>query len=417
MSENSQKNFFWGASTSSHQVEGNNHNQWSEWEIKNSKKLARSSKRKLSKLKSWEFVKDRAHDPENYISGKGIDHYNLYEKDFDLAKQINLNSLRFSIEWSRIEPLPGEWNQEAIDHYKNYIKAMRARGLSPFLNIWHWTIPVWFADLGGFEKSENLKYFDRYMKKLGEELIEHVDYVMVLNETNVYSTFSYLTRQWPPAGRSFSKFLRVNWNLIEAYKIAYLDLKAAKPTIQVGFAQNLSENEPSNKYNPISKLFVKIFDEYWNWYFMDRVAKETDFIGINYYNTQYINFFKIKAPYEPMNDLGWYMNPSGIYNLGLKVWKRYSKPIIISENGVADERDVYRKWWIEETVKSIEKLKSEGVGIFGYFHWSLLDNFEWAYGWWPKFGLISVDRDTMHRTVKNSAIQYSEIIKKFEDKN
>ena len=111
------------------------------------------------------------------------------------------------------------------------------------------------------------------------------------------------------------------------------------------------------------------------------------------------------------------MNPSGIYNLGLKVWKRYSKPIIISENGVADERDVYRKWWIEETVKSIEKLKSEGVGIFGYFHWSLLDNFEWAYGWWPKFGLISVDRDTMRRTVKNSAIQYSEIIKKFEDKN
>jgi beta-glucosidase len=412
MIDSTEEKFFWGASTASHQVEGGTKNQWSEWELKNSKRLANSSKRRLSKLKNWESIKTRAHDPDNYISGKGVDHYNLYEKDFDLAKQLYLNSLRFSIEWSRIEPEPGVWDENEIDHYKKYIKAMKVRGITPFLNIWHWTIPIWFAELGGFEKSDNLKFFKRFIEKLSQELIEDVDYVMILNETNVYSTFSYLSRQWPPAGRSFSKYFKVNLNLVKAYKIAYLSFKAVKPTIQIGFAQNLAETRPSNKYNPISNISVKLIDYYWNWWFIDRVVAETDFIGINYYNTQYVNFLKIKAPTEPMSDLGWYMNPSGIFELATKVWNRYSKPIIISENGVADELDQYREWWIRETVESINKLKAQNVAIFGYLHWSLLDNFEWAYGWWPKFGLIKVDRENMNRTIKKSAKSYSEIIRK-----
>ena len=411
MSQSSLKNFFWGASTSSHQVEGGNNNQWTQWELHNSKRLARGSKRKLSKFKNWEDIKDRAQNPENYISGKGVDHYNLYKKDFDIAKQLNINCLRFSIEWSRIEPKQGEWDQKEIEHYLDYIVEMKERGITPFLNIWHWTVPIWFSELGGFEKKQNIKYFDRFVKKIAHELINDIDYVLILNETNVYTTYSYLTKQWPPAGRSLLKAIKVNLNLVRAHKIAYSDLKQVKPSIQVGIAHNMSLNLTTRMSNPISEITAKIADKFWNWWFLDKVTTEIDFVGINYYQTQYVSSFKMSDPIEPVNDLGWYMNPSGIYDLSKKVWDRYAKPIIISENGVADEKDIFRKWWIEETVKSIRRLKEEDVEIFGYFHWSLLDNFEWAYGWWPKFGLISVDRSDMSRNVRKSAYTYSDIIK------
>ena len=289
--------------------------------------MARGSKRKLSKFKNWEDIKDRAQNPENYISGKGVDHYNLYKKDFDIAKQLNLNCLRFSIEWSRIEPKQGEWDQKEIEHYLDYIVEMKERGITPFLNIWHWTVPIWFSELGGFEKKQNIKYFDRFVKKIADELINDIDYVLILNETNVYTTYSYLTKQWPPAGRSLLKAIKVNLNLVIAHKIAYSDLKQVKPSIQVGIAHNMSLNLTTRMSNPISEITAKIADKFWNWWFLDKVTTEIDFVGINYYQTQYVSSFKMSDPIEPVNDLGWYMNPSGIYDLSKKVWDRYAKPI------------------------------------------------------------------------------------------
>ncbi|HUC95990.1 MAG TPA: family 1 glycosylhydrolase, partial [Candidatus Saccharimonadia bacterium] len=139
---------------------------------------------------------------------------------------------------------------------------------------------------------------------------------------------------------------------------------------------------------------------------------QLDFVGINYYFTRYITNFRQNNPDKPLNDMGWYMEPSGIEPAIKNIWRKYKKPIVISENGLADAKDIHRKWWLEENMHAISSALSDGADVIGYLHWSLLDNFEWAYGWWPKFGLISVDRGNMQRTVRESAKYYSELIHK-----
>src|SRR3990167_7518539 len=164
-------------------------------------------------------------------------------------------------------------------------------------------------------------------------------------------------------------------------------------------------------------MSTKIMRYFWNWWFYRRIRKQQDFVGFNYYNTDYYTgLVKLKNPTTPLNDLGKYMEPEGLYPLLLRAWARYKKPIFITENGVADARDQYRQWWLEQSIIAMERALSEGVDVRGYFHWSLLDNFEWAYGWWPKFGLVEVDRaNGMKRTIRPSALWFAGKIKKLKD--
>jgi beta-glucosidase len=399
------KQFFWGASTASHQVEGGTVNQWSEWELANAKQLSQLAHQRLSWLPNWHEIKDQAEDPANYVSGRGVEHYKRYKEDLKIVKQLNLNAFRFGIEWSRIEPEPGVWNEKEIEHYRAYIKEMRALGIEPFINIWHWTLPTWFADMGAFKKRSNLKYFKRFVEKIADELVDEITYVITLNEPNVYASFSYILGEWPPQEKNFISSAKVYFNLIRAHKIAYKVLKARKPSLQIGVAQQLANIQAKRPHNLIDQLSTKWMRFYWNWWFLLRINKQQDFIGFNYYFTDYYSgWFKRHNPHIPVNDLGWYMEPEGLYPLLLRVWARYKKPIFVTENGLADASDEYRRWWLEETIVAMEKAISEGVDLRGYFHWSLLDNFEWAYGWWPKFGLVEVDRKHgMKRTVRQSA--------------
>jgi beta-glucosidase len=346
--------FMWGGSTAAHQVEGNNHNQWSVWELAHAEKLASNAKKRFGSLSIWKDIEDKATKPENYISGKGIDHYNRYKEDFKLAKDLNLNSFRFTVEWSRLEPKQGQWDEEAFEHYRQYIQELRKKGMEPVLNIFHWTMPVWFANKGGFEKKKNLEYFDHFVHKVAQELLPHVRYVITINEPNVYASFSYLTGEWPPQKKNPLLFIKVYWNLAQAHRRAYYLLKHHKPSLQIGIAAQLAN----------------------------------------------------------IHDMGWYMEPEGIYPLLVRLWARYKKPIIITENGVADMHDQYRRWWLEETIVAMERALSEGIDLKGYFHWSLLDNFEWSTGWWPKFGLIAVNPQNMKRTVRPSAKWFAHQISK-----
>ena len=399
------KGFFWGASTASHQVEGGTVNQWSEWELSHAQELAKTSHERIAyTLPDWPDIKKYAEKPENYVSGKGVDHYNRYEEDFDIAKKLNLNAFRFGVEWSRLEPSEGEWNLDEIEHYREYILQLKKRGLEPFLNLWHWTMPTWFAEKGGFEKRRNLKYWRRFVQKIANEFGHDLMYVITINEPNVYATFSYYTGEWVPQKRSLRLTAAVYFNLIRAHKQAYKILKRNNPTLMVGVASQLANIQAKRPHNIIDVTVTMWMRYLWNWWYLNRIRNQQDFIGFNYYFTDYYKGIRRDNPGAPRNDLGWYMEPEGLYPLLVRVRSHYKKPIIITENGVADHRDEYRQWWIEETIVAMERAMSEGVELHGYFHWSLLDNFEWKYGWWPKFGLVHVDREHgMKRTIRPSS--------------
>ena len=408
------KDFLWGASTASHQVEGGTHNQWSEWEMAKAEELAATADQSLNRMPAWGKFKAVAETPENYISGDGVDHFHRYQEDFDILSSLNMNAFRFGIEWSRVEPGPGQWDEAALAHYHRYIDEMVARGITPILNLWHWTMPVWFTDKGGFANKANLADWRRYVHKMADEYGGKVKYVLTLNESNVYTTFSYAMGEWPPQQSGKITAVKVYRNLYLAHRQAYSILKAVAPEIRVGVAQNLGDVLPKQTGNPLHRLSAAGQTYFWNWWFLDRIRKYQDFIGVNFYSTAYTRLFKEDNPKQPTNDLGWYMEPGGLGRVLNKTWRRYGKPLIVTENGVADADDTYRKWWLEETMKAMESSMAAGVQLLGYMHWSLLDNFEWKYGWWPKFGLVAVDRmHGMTRTVRPSARWFGDQIKKY----
>jgi beta-glucosidase len=334
-----------------------------------------------------------------------------------LARELNLNAFRFGIEWSRVEPEEGVWNKKAWDHYKAYVAEMRRSGLEPFLNIWHWTVPVWFAEKGGFTKRSNLKYWDRYVAKICEELdLEHVRHILTINEPNVYASFSYMTGEWVPQHKNPLEFVKVYYNLVRAHRRAYRIIKDKYPNIKIGIAHQMANIQSKRPHNLIDVVTTKWMRYSWNWWFLYRIRRHQDFIGINYYFSDYYRGFWRANPKTPLNDLGWYMEPEGLYPLILRAWAHFKKPIYITENGVADHRDEYRQWWMQETMIALNRALSEGIDVAGYFHWSLLDNFEWKYGWWPEFGLVKVDRKTMKRTIRPSAKWWANEIKLSQEK-
>lgn len=405
--------FLWGASTSSYQVEGGLTTQWSVWEQAKAQKLARTMPKRFKWLPRQEQIAPLMADPANYISGAGVEHFQRYEEDFDLLQQLHMNSFRFGMEWARLEPREGQWDVEAVQHYHRYIAALKQRGIEPVLTLWHWTMPTWFTEKGAFEKKQNLRYFERFVAKITEEYGPQLRYILTLNEPNVYMSFSYAIGEWPPQRRNLFKMLRVYANLAEAHRTAYRVIKGTFPDIQVGLPMNLGEIRPKKPQSALNRKVVSYASWLWNWWFLDKVRESQDFIGVNYYFTDYRDAIgRLRNPKEPVSDTGWYMNPAGIEQVLMATWRRYQKPLLITENGVADSGDKFRQWWISETLQAMDRAKNAGVPLMGYLHWSLLDNFEWSYGWWPHFGLVAVDRTTMQRTIRPSAYWLAEQIKK-----
>jgi beta-glucosidase len=399
--------FLWGASTAGHQVEGGNYDQWTVWELAHAKELAASAEKRAKALPTWQQISlpKSAKEPDNYVSGKGVDHFHRYKEDFDILKSLNLNAFRFSIEWSRVEPEEGVWDKTAIDHYHNYIAELKKRGIEPVVNLWHWTHPVWFEEKGAFSKSGNVGYFLRFVSKVSEEFGKELKFVLTLNEPNIYITYP----EWnagvpvPPAGPLWRRVLML-FSLIKAHKMSYLILKKAHPHLQIGAAYQMANNtKKTNSW--LSAAAVWAANKFGNYYFYDRCKRRLDFIGFNYYFTNVFEGMKLVPQKDgPKSDLGFYMDPSGVGEVATKLWIRYHKPVMVTENGVADATDQYRQWWLKETMLSLIRARKAGVDLIGYMHWSLLDNFEWAFGWWPKFGLVEVDReDGMKRTVRPSA--------------
>lgn len=389
------ENFFWGTATSAHQVEGNTNNDWSEWE---------QSEKRLKELRSKNL------DPKDFISGLACDHYNRYERDFDLALALNTNAHRFSIEWSRVEPEEGKFNEAEIEHYRKIAKALRGRGLEPFVTLWHLPFPLWLSHRGGWLAPKSDFYFARYAEKIAASLKGDVRFWLTLNEPEIYASHSYFLGYQPPQKKNIFLYVRIVNKLMEAHKAAYSAIKKIDPDAQVGLAKNNTYFEACRGIFP-EALFKKFIDWWWNFRFLDVLRDHQDFIGLNYYFHVRIEGRRFNRNSTPWtNDLGWEIYPNGIYRV-LKDLKKYQKPVYITENGLADAKDGSRKEFIKQHLLWIHRAIQEGVDARGYFYWSLLDNFEWTHGFAPRFGLYEMDYKTQERKRRQSALYYAEICK------
>lgn len=384
--------FLWGTATSAHQVEGDNLN--SDW---------------------WSF--EQKHQPEEKRSGKTADEYNRFEEDINLAKSLNLNSQRLSIEWARIEPKPGEYNPAEIEHYRQVLKSLKDKNFTVMLTLWHFTLPKWAADIGGWENPLTGEYFVRFLKVVIPAFDEYVDFWVTLNEPGVYVFMAYIQGMWPPQKKSKWRAVYVQWNLAKAHKKAYelLHQISGKP---VGIAQNMQSFHTSHKHSLLEQLAVYTGDILTNHSFYLMTGYDHhDFLGINYYFHHRFNRIKTFLPHldeaagmhRDVSDLGWELFPQGIFDVLVDISNH--KPIYITECGIASTNDDRRTRFLIQYLSEVYRAIESGVRVKGFFYWSLLDNFEWHQGFDPRFGLIAIDYPTQKRIIRPSAYVYGEIAK------
>ncbi|MEX0917319.1 MAG: glycoside hydrolase family 1 protein [Candidatus Paceibacterota bacterium] len=369
--------FLWGAATSSYQVEG------------------------IIKNVDWYKAAEKGRVP---LVHNGINHYQEFENDFDLARELGHNAHRFSIEWARIEPHEGELSEEGVTHYQEVLRALRARNITPAVTLWHFTLPDWLARKGGITHKEFPFYFARYASFLADRLNLDGCLVFTMNEPHVQMEMGWLVGKWPPFHKGdFIGWMRGLRNLSRAHSKAYEKIKEKHPELSVGVV--LHGKYGRANWNPINKLRARLLMWYRNHQFLDAVEEKVDMIGFNYYRH---HSFGLRDTF-PKTDFGWYIYPEGIYH-ALCDMKKYKKPIYITENGLADAKDEKRAKFIRDHLKWVHRGIVEGVDVQGYFYWSLLDNFEWAEGYKMRFGLIEIDFATKERNIRNSAWEFKKII-------
>lgn len=392
--------FYWGAATASYQVEGG---------IENT---------------DWAKAAREGRVP---VCGRACDHYHRYESDFDIAQSLGHNAHRFSIEWARIEPEEGKWNEEEIEHYRSVLRALHARGIRPFITLWHFTQPLWFSESGGFERKDSPEIFARYCAYVVSRLADLCSDFSTMNEPNVFGSNGWLRGSWPPfkrftltdlvsitnSGRTYESkaskglrplflYLRVMKHLAQAHNRAYDAIKEVAPQVDVSVVKHVILFHANG--NPVNRLIAWVANRYWTYRFMNRVYKKCDSIGLNYY---FHKKFGDTATYEK-TDMDWDIYPEGIEE-ALMMLARYKKPLFVSESGLADARDVHRADYITRQVQAMWRAIARGADVRGHMYWSLLDNYEWALGFEKRFGLVAIDYDTLLRTVRPSAHVYKQI--------
>lgn len=405
------KTFLWGAGSGSYQVEGGGKSQWTKWESENAKSLANQSSYHYSDLPSWGSVQRLAKLPANYISGSAAKHLDLYEQDFDLLSKLNMNAYKFSIEWARIEPTQGAWDAAALDHYKKYIKALKSRGIEPVVTLFHYTLPDWFAEMGGFEKRSNVDLFIRFIDRVMEEFGAHLKYVITIQTPNVYAHNSYLEGIWPPGVKSRVTANKVLSNLVRAHNKAYGVIKHHQARAKVGVAYSSSFVYPGDDAL-LSRATARYLQFAADDIFLRRVVKKSDFIGIAEAVSDRVYGYRVHNPEGVTSDTGEGFQPENIEHVINRLYDKYKKPILITDSGIADGGDDLRKEWIQKTVIAIQNSMKEGSKVVGYIHKSLTDGFEWTNGRWPRYGLVEINYRTYERTLRDSAVWYGRAIKK-----
>ncbi|NWF94732.1 MAG: family 1 glycosylhydrolase [Candidatus Thorarchaeota archaeon] len=416
------KDFKWGSAASAHQTEGGNHNDWSE----------------------WEKVPGKIRDKSSSVVA--CEHYKRYREDFDLAKKYGHQVHRFSVEWSRIEPQRGAWNQREIDHYRDVVKSLVDRGIEPMVTLHHFTNPIWFRDSDGWLNPKSPLVFAPYCRKVAEALCDYDITWNTINEPMVLVAMGYLYGEFPPGHRDYGMAMIAARHLAmahgqaalqirEVYAERGLDQPRIAPVLSVSHFMPADENNQEDV--DLARYLDNLYNHMWiqgvvearipdfqkpfeDWEHYEPLVDSADFIGLNYYSrmrvSSRLDFLAGEMPpkepgLERCEGLDWEVYPLGYYHEINSFWKRYRRPIFLTENGIGTQDDRLRCKYILSHLQQVHRSISEGANVLGYLVWSLTYNFEWAHGYSSHFGLIEVDYKTQERRPRRSASVFRDIIR------
>ena len=395
--------FLWGASTAGHQVEGNN---------------------TTSDL--W-FLENQQPTIFAQPSGDATNSFLLWEQDLDLVRSMGLNSYRFSVEWARIEPEKGQFSQAMLDHYRRIVDGCRARGLTPLVTYSHFTAPRWFSAQGGWTNAESADLYARYAERVTRALGNAIHSVITFNEPNILLLLrSALPQQvWDlqkltldTAARRLGveHFVSANVAALEdlpalqaglaaAHVAGKAAIKAVRGDLPVGLSLAMFDDQAVGRHSIRDRMRQEIYGDWL------RLARNDDFIGVqNYERAVWDDKGKLPPPAGAV--LNW--SGSEVWPASLAGAVRYAHeatgvPILVSEHGVGSDDDRVRANLIPAALAGLKQVIDDGVPVIGYCHWSLLDNYEWIFGYRPKFGLATVDPQSFARQAKPSAAVYGAI--------
>lgn len=407
------KDFRWGTATAAYQVEGHGDNaDWWAWE--QAGKIINS---------------DSAAVCNDWWGGR-------YIEDFDRMVELHNTHARISVAWERIEPSPSVWNEDAIAFYRDMLTALRDRDIVPMVTLSHFSVPIWFLEQGGWMNDDAPVIFERFVRKVVRELGDLCTEWMTLNEPNGYAVLAYLAGDFPPGHESLTDTLKVSRNMFRAHVAGYHAVKAVQPESFVGYALAIRLFDPDRPGSPLDRWAARQqfnnFNVAWPNALRDGVFRTPlgntavkggkdalDFMGLQYYTRDMVRF-DLSRPNElfgrrffreddELSHTGFIANyPEGMFRV-VDWARKYGKPLIISESGVEDPEDSLRRRYLLQHLRHLWRAVNFTWPVLGFYHWTLVDNFEWERGWSQRFGLYELDLETYTRKARPSASMYAEI--------
>ena len=405
--------FLFGTAVASYQVEGGIYNNdWTIWENKSNSVCV---------------------EPCN----EACKHYEMLDQDIELLKELGIKAFRFSIEWSRIEPTEGNYDNVAINHYVEKANKLISNKITPIITFHHFTTPEWLFNKGSWLNPNADEYFDKYVEKLMKYLPNEIEFFNTINEPGIFAFFGYFsTNKFPPGIANETKFIQASENIMSAHKKALKTIKKYNQNAKVGMTHALQEWEDSDNNKLKAYLKYHLEDK-----FLD-ASIDDDFIGLQTYtivrfpkniflkvfNALLLNIGPIRKYILPriiqifagrngaitsetrITKMGYEYRPEAVlYNLK-RLNKIYpDKDIFITENGIATDNDDERIEFVTTVLKDVHNFQSEHKNVIGYLYWSLLDNFEWDLGYQMNFGLVEVNKETYERVPHRSASWFGNI--------
>ena len=373
--------FRWGTATAAHQVEGGNwNNDW--W--------------------AWEHAEGT---PCEAPSGDACDQWHRFDEDIALCAALGFDNYRFSIEWSRIEPEPGEFSTAALEHYRRVLASCRTHGIEPVVTFHHFTTPRWVAQRGGWHETSTVDAFLRFAEHSVGHLGDLIGTACTINEPNIVSFMGYQMALFPPGRSDDAQFRAANDNFVDAHRRVVPVLKGGPGEFPVGLTLSMADYQAVPADDPDATDRLERARREMEDQFLDIVGDD-DFLGVQVYSRQRVGAKGMLGPEDgvPVLPMGYEFWPQSLEACLRRAWQytNGSVPLLVTENGIGTDDDPQRIEYVDAALRGVLRCLDDGIDVRGYTYWSLLDNFEWAFGYRPRFGIIDVDRTTQRRIVKPS---------------